>query len=182
MKNNIISTIITAAVIEFASGFLPLKNNSPLLKYVRYIISLVIALTVIAPVTGLFNSDNTDIFSYFNNMPKEEAQISTYPYLYITENAVLQADENGNVTSETNVFCDLYVRECALNIADKARNALTDKFALEPADITVGIALDLTDTANIDIICVRVHGAYGYLASDIRDYLASELGCVVYTE
>ncbi len=180
MKNYVILTLIGAAVIEFASEFLPVKADSRLRKYFRYILSLVLALAVVSPVAGLFYTDGEGVLSVFDKIPVPDTSMAEYPYIYVTQSCAYKADENGNPDTGTVVFIDMYIMECAQGIIDRAQRAVSEKFAVDTSGYTFGIALDQRDTQSIDIICMRFGGEVGYLARDISDYLSNELGCAVY--
>ena len=182
MGNYIFTTIMGAAVIELVSEFIPLSANSPLRKYLRYIIALVLAIVIVTPVAKLINHNGADIFSYFDNIPEAETSISEYQYICVTENAVFEADALGNITSEAPLLCDLYIRECCLGIIEKTKTALADKFSVDADYFNMNVSVDLTDKENIKLVCthIDVKGIKKYLVGDIHDYVEALLGCKTY--
>ena len=171
MGTYIFTTIMGAAVIELVSEFIPLSANSPLRKYLRYIIALVLAIVIVTPVAKLINHNGADIFSYFDNIPEAETSISEYQYICVTENAVSEPDALGNITSEAPLLCDLYIRECCLGIIEKTKTALADKFSVDADYINMNVSVDLTDKENIKEIKKGLNSCAGY----IRGQLAKNL-------
>ncbi len=182
MDNYVFSSIIGAAVIEFVSEFLPISAKSPLRKYIRYIISLIVALTIISPVISMVRDIDTDVFAKLSGFDYSvETNLGTEPYLYVSDTAVYAANSLGEKSKENPVFCDMYIAECVRRVGEKAKEELARKFSLDKKSISVDIAVDVSDSENIELICanIGIYGANSYLISDACDYLSDILECRV---
>ncbi|MBE6605936.1 MAG: hypothetical protein E7635_02725 [Ruminococcaceae bacterium] len=182
MNNYVFSSIIGAAVIEFVSDFLPISQKSPLRKYIRYIISLIIALTIVSPIASLISEPDVNVFSKLSGFEYDsQVLLSEEPYLLVAESAVYAIDKSGNKKSDTPVLCDMYIAECARGIAYKAKDILKEKFSLDKNKINIEIAINVTDIENIELMCVniKIQGASKYIISDVCDYLSDILDCNV---
>lgn len=182
MSDHIFSSIIVAAIIEFATDFLPLSSKSSLLKYLRYIISLVVVLCIISPIVSFFRVGSFDIFEQVAGYNENAVTMpSSHPFVYITQTGVYSADADGNQGTQDGVFCDIYITESIRKIADFSKDALCTKFSLDKKDITIDIAADVSDTKNIVLISAHlsIDGAKDYLTDDACDFLENTVGCDV---
>lgn len=175
---NVYMTIALAAVIELVSIFLPLKNNGALKKYVSYIISLAVILSVMSAVMGAvrFTGDKQISFekAYAPNLPK---------YLYIDTSGAYKTDKSGNKTSESPVTCDLFVKETCLEIAKGIKAELHKKFGVRDEDLKIGVSVDVSDPENIKLTGVTICTNLPDVAkSDLIKYTKELTGAKAVTE
>lgn len=182
MDNYVFSSIIGAAILEFVTDFLPISQKSPLRKYIRYIISLIIALTIVSPIASLITDPDISVFSKLSGFEYgSQVLLSEEPYLLVAESAVYAIDESGNKKSDSPVLCDMYITQCSRSIADKVKDILKEKFSLDKNKTDIEIAIDVTDIENIEIlhVYIQIDGAGRYITSDVCDYLSRMLDCEV---
>ena len=180
MQNYIFSTIAAACAVELILEFAPFIKDTTLKKYLRYVFALVLSLCIIAPFSdsvsfgdiglALDPGENTDTTAG-----------SEYVY-FEDELLACECNEHGTPERDAPATCDMYIRECCFGIIRNAKSVLSNKFPLESNDISIGIAFDVSDVTNIELICayINIKSDSGYLKSDARDYLEKTLGCRVY--
>lgn len=178
MKNVYLS-ILAATVIEFISVFLPIKETGALKKYVNYILSLVVVLTVVTPVLGIFAKG--EFPEVFKNSGDVIAQIPELDYVYIDKSGVYAADSNGSKTGENTVICDMYVRETCLQIADNVKEALHEKFGISSERLKVAVGCDLRDLENIRLVRAFIYteNLPEIVKNDLYEYTKELIGTEV---
>ena len=182
--NRIFSTILVSAVIEFVSDFLPIKESGSARKYLRYITSLIIAISIIIPVWEFFASESAGLPDKAALSKAVSAEFNLPGYIYVTESGVYEANESGEKKGDSELFLDLYIKECVKNISDSVKELLADKLSLGKEDVCVDISLDLTNYEAIEIISIRLrlYGANDFIKRDACDYIRAKLNCKVFAE
>lgn len=177
MKEYIFSTIIGAALLDLLFVFLPIGGES-LLKYLRYIAALILALCIISPFARVF-SDSYSIDDIIDMIPTVSGDYEMPEYVYSDEGGVREADEYGNMLSDELVFCDGYIRECFVGIANGIKTELGAKFGIDADDIRVAVAADVRDTENIELICIKItlNERCRYISGDVREHIRRALDC-----
>lgn len=180
MKNAYM-TILLAAVIEFVSIFLPLKNSGSFKKYVSYILSLVIILSAATAVTGIFGSGKLTDVKLFSS---QNTYSPDFPkYLYVDSSGAYSADKDGNKASATAVFCDLYIKEACLEIGESIKSELHKKFGIQENRIKVGVSVDISELENIKLTRVTLYADLPDVAkADLVKYTKELAGVKVVTD
>ena len=179
MKEELVSTIIGAAVIEFIYSFVLPKSRGAIAKYMRYLLSLVLVIAIVAPAVNIIKGNASSFKETLDKIKIHEASGFDYNYIYINNSIAYEVDENGFVSSDKPVVCDMYLLEVVRSIDAEINQRLKERFGVS-ADI--GLSLDISDMESIKIISVHMSGVNGYLKSDIKSYLEKALGCIVYAE
>lgn len=173
MKAYIFSVIIGAAAVEFAFDFLPLADNSPMRRYLKYICALVLALCICAPLSSLCKNE---VSGFAGGFPEfDTADRAAYEYLYFVDGAVYEADADGNIISA--VACDAYIRSCAENIIADTTAALERKFSRD--DLSLSLLIDTRKLDEIELVRLYISSQKKlpeYLAGDICAYSESLTG------
>lgn len=180
MQNYIFSTVAAACAVELILEFAPFIKDATLKKYLRYVFALVLSLCIIAPLSESVSFEDIGLAL---NTGEDTGTSAGSEYIYF-ENEFLacECNELGTPERDTPAACDMYIRECCFGIIRNSKSILSNKFSLELNDISIGIAFDVSDVTNIELICafVNIKSDSGYLKSDARDYLEKTLGCRVY--
>ncbi len=151
---NIYLTLLGACAIEILSVFVPLKEGGALKKYIRYIISLVVMLAIITPVLAIFKNGLPDKISKIDGVSYKQMNCD---YIYIDDKLAYKANEKGEIIGNDNIFCDMYIKECAHEIMSNIEEAIHEKFGLENGKLKFGLSLDLRNPESIELIGVYVY-------------------------
>lgn len=182
--DRIFSTILVSALIEFVSEFLPVRESGSAKKYLRYITSLIIAISIISPVMDFISSESRNGFFKKSELWATNDAYALPHYIYVTDSGVYEANAVGEKLTDEKIPLNLYIKECTDNISDSVKELLSDKFSLKKEDISIDISLDVTDYESIEIISVRLwlENANGYIKKDACDYISANLDCKTYAE
>ncbi|MBQ4137722.1 MAG: hypothetical protein IJD67_06385 [Clostridia bacterium] len=176
MKEELISTVIGAAVIEFISAFVLPKSSGSLTKYLRYLLALVLVISIITPAVNIIRGNALSFTDALDEIRLKEEQSLNYKYVYIKDSVAYEADSGGEAISDKPVPCDMYILEVVRSIVKEIDKTLDERFGVRTE---LGVSLDISDMENINIISLRISGLEGYIKSDVKSYLEKELGCRV---
>ncbi|MBO7148760.1 MAG: hypothetical protein J6V93_02780 [Clostridia bacterium] len=179
MKQELVSTVIGAAVVEYICAFILPKSNGALAKYLRYLLALVLVISIITPMLSVWGENTASLTDALDKIKLNEASVLNYKYVYIKNSVAYKADDGGNRISDKPVPCDMYLLEVVRSMTEEINKKLCLRFG-RGADI--GVSLDISNMENIEITSLWVSDVEGYIASDIKSYLENELGIKVCVE
>ncbi|MBQ7353008.1 MAG: stage III sporulation protein AF [Clostridia bacterium] len=150
------TTILTISLVGgIITSLLPEKSNS-LKKYVKYVIGLICAITLISPLT-----------SVLGNITKLQSNINDFFDSNFSQKAI---DTSNNLVLETGI------EKVSIGI----KSVLINKFKIDESNIDIDIISDDTDISAIKIakiIIILKGNATWENSESIRNYLDGLISC-----
>ena len=157
MMNSYILSILTIAI---ASGILCsiLSESNPLKKYVSYLCSLILVLTLLSPLNGLLNS-SFNIKEYIDGF-----------YHSIRTEEIIESSNSLVVSTSTKSVCN------------GIKSSIKEKFSFNDNDVFVYLDIDSEDITSIKIkeVSVVLTNEASWSDTDkVKEFLDELLNCKV---